>query len=63
MDSDHVPLPSSRARRRVHALWRLLDDEHALAAAPNAAQHVATKCFNSGLMLLRPSPLVGPLVQ
>ena len=54
-DSDHIPLPSARARRRVHALWRLLDDEHALAAAPNAAQHVATKCFNSGLMLLRPS--------
>jgi len=51
-DVDDVPLPASGPR--LDALWKTYGDSERLAAVPFERKGLAQRCFNSGLMLLRP---------
>ena len=54
-DIDHVPVVGDGTRRRLAALWELLPPHAELAAVTEGRQSANWPCFNSGMLLLRPS--------
>lgn len=51
LDVDDVPFPTAR----LDLLWNKYGDSERLAAVPFEREGLTQRCFNSGLMLLRPS--------
>ncbi len=55
-DADHLPVLSETAAAKLKALWRLQGGDPVAASETFDTRCNPRRCFNSGFMLVRPSP-------
>jgi len=56
-DADHLPVLSANATAKLKALWQLKGSSPVAASETFDRQCNPRRCFNSGFMLIRPSPV------